>query len=68
MIFALVVFVAAAQPVYSMRSRETFATMAACHAFLEAEEPRLFLLAAQATAQAGRTVTVRASCVAGPET
>jgi hypothetical protein len=68
MIFAVVVFVAAAQPVYSMRSRETFATLAECHAFIVAEEPRLFLLAAQATAQAGRTVTVRATCVAGPET
>jgi len=69
MILAVVVFLSAGVPVYSMRSRATFDTLAACQAFLEADEPRLFAVAMDASLRAGRAITFTASCIGGgPET
>jgi hypothetical protein len=65
MIIAVVVFLSAGQPVYSMRSRDTFQTVAACRAFLEADEPRLFAIAMDASIRAGRAVTFATSCIGG---
>jgi hypothetical protein len=63
MILAVVVFLSAGQPVLSLRGSEAFETMDACRAFIEREEPRLHIIAAQASAQVGRPVTFTATCL-----
>jgi len=62
MILAVVVFLSGGQPVMSMRGTEPFATMDECHAFLAREEPRLHIIAAEASAQVGRPITFTATC------
>jgi hypothetical protein len=63
MIVAVVVFLTAGQPIVSMRGSEPFDTMDACRAFLEREEPRLHIVAAQVSAQVGRPITFATRCV-----
>jgi hypothetical protein len=67
MIFAVVVFMHHAVPIEMARSRRTFASMAECRAFLDAEAPLLSLIAALMAVETGRSVTVSASCFAGHE-
>ncbi len=63
MIVAVVVFLVAGEPVATLRSREVFADMAACAAFVAAERPAYARTVAELTARTGRQVSVRAGCV-----
>jgi len=69
MIVAVVTFLAAGLPPSRIASRERFATMAACAAFIASEEPTLHSIAERVGAQLGRPVTFSATCVnMGPAT
>jgi hypothetical protein len=68
MIYAIVVFVATGLPPQTLRSAETFGTLAECQVALAAEMPVLNRARAATEAKIGRPVRLVAMCVrSGPE-
>jgi hypothetical protein len=63
-VIPIAVFMTLGQPVHAVRFPDAQPTLAACVAYLDAKEPFLFHVAAQASAIAGVPVTVTAACVA----
>jgi hypothetical protein len=63
MIVAVVLFVAAGQPVLTMRARETFDTLDACEAFLASEQGRIAGIAADASMRTGMIITHISRCI-----
>ena len=65
MIFAVIIFIAETGNAASYRSLDTFPTMAACQAHVDADMPRLEAARAQAEASLGYPLRMVARCVDG---
>jgi len=63
MIIAALFIVTVSGETPALRSRQTFPTLAACEAWLEAERPATAALARDLSARTGRPVTLRARCL-----